>query len=149
MSDHPAHTAETDPVNDEESILRRILKDPEYYKPALPMSVTGEAFRPNKNDTKGLSLYRCAFVAACTVAEKGKNKKGYAVAELSVRAIREKEMMVEPDALDRNDPDYLPGHVAIPQINIIGYANADTKKKMKELSVELALIASKKIVYGA
>lgn len=147
MSDQPAHTAETDPVNDEENVLRRVLK--EFYKPELPMPVMGEAFRPTKKDTKGLSLFRSGFIDPRTIAETGKNIKGYCVAELNVRAIREKEMTVEPDALDRNDPDYLPGHVAIPQINSIGYANADTKKRMKELSVELARIASKKIVYGS
>ena len=47
---------ENDPVDDSEFVYRRIHA--QFYDPTLPISVQREAFRPNQNDTTGISVLR-------------------------------------------------------------------------------------------
>lgn len=104
---------EHNPVDEEESIYRRI--HPNFYGPGAPVPILYEAFRPNRNDSAGLSVIRALFalpqalltnIDPATVAN-------YAIARLSVRALRRIGLTVEPDPLVTGPP----GHAIIPELN--------------------------------
>lgn len=131
-----------------ENILRRILKNEDYYDPSLKIPITSLAFRPNKKDLKGISVYRRNFIEPKTVADSGTNVKEYCVAQILVSDILSlnMNMSVVPDPLP---PPNLPGHSAIPQLNINDYESSQENKiKIKALQLALALLASKAIVYS-
>ncbi len=142
---------ENSPVSTEERILRRVLNDEEYYDPSSEiLPVTPEAFRPTKWDLTGISVFRRLFIEPQDAANGGTNIKGYYVAQLLAGEIIDGGMTVEPDPIDGEDPSYLPGHTAIPEINYIDFkdkTNKEKKDKIKELQLELAILASKDIVY--
>ena len=135
--------AEHDSVSQDEKVLRRILKNPEYYKPGLPIPIQYRAFYPTKEDEDGLSLFRELFTTAGDVA-KGKNPKGYAVARLLVAAINELDLTVLPDPQPQPE---LPGHSLIPELNYNDKEkNKAAKRKFKDIGFELAKIAGRDMV---
>ena len=135
---------ENDPINDDEFVLRRVVNLPDYYDPTLPAPTRTNAFRPTDDDLTGISVYREAFVSAEAVARAGGSEKGYYVARLPVAGIRALGLTVTPDP----QPDLLPGHSLVPEINCIRYKIAVEKKRIKPLQERLARLADANIVLG-
>jgi hypothetical protein len=132
---------EREPVDDSEFVFRRI--HPIYYNSALPVPVQPEAFRPSRNDATGLSVLRARFaLPQDTVANRDPAKVGeYYVARISVRALRDLGLSVNPEPV-ANGP---PGHAVIPELSWPAY-EAD-KQRLKLIQLDLAKLASVDIVY--
>lgn len=129
-----------DPVKDEESVLRRIHSI--YYNPGSNIPVQPEAFRPTERDEDGLSVFRERFISPAQVlADVAENKRGlYLIARLAVRDLHALHLTVIP--APRSD---LAGHAVIPELNWDSYQKE--KRRLKELQVELARLASQAIVH--
>lgn len=147
MGENQGELDESVPVGDDENVLRRILKDPQYYDPSLPMPVTRAAFIPSKRDTTGISLFRSRFTSPQAVATSANNPKGCHVAQLRVLDLRENKVNIVPKPTPKDDPSYIPGHAEIPEINRVDYeADAVKKQTIKDLALVLAGLASGSIV---
>lgn len=131
---------ENQPVEDEEFVYRRIHQN--FYDPKLTQAVLFEAFRPNKNDTTGLSVFRAQFAQPKdTLPADPAKAKDYYVARLAVQDLRKLGLTVVPEP----QPNGPPGHAAIPEISYQAYqAN---KQSWKPILVELAKLASADIVH--
>ena len=90
MADEPI------PIEDDEILYRRIPVSKDWYD---GKTVYGEAFEPRPDEHSGLSLFRAKFRSLEEVA-KGKAKKGYFVASLSVADLRRAGIVVEPAKLN-------------------------------------------------
>jgi hypothetical protein len=103
---------EREPVDDGEFVYRRI--HPKFYKPAAPVSVLYEAFRPSKSDDAGLSVVRACFAKPedCLLGIDPASVGGYAVARLSVRDLRCLGLTVRPDPVATGPR----GHAIIPEL---------------------------------
>lgn len=98
-------------VADSELLLRRIQED---QGPSDSESRPSPlAFRPNKRDVDGLSLYREAQVSAEELASWGRVGKKYFIGRVRTASLRELGMTVVPV----RDPAGRPGHVIIPELN--------------------------------
>lgn len=133
---------ETDPITDDEWVLRRIHRQ-DFSGPSLPF-VSPNGFRPRTSkqgrdiDTDGISLYRESCVAApsdilVNVAADKLADQG--IVRLSVRFLRSLGLTITPS------PDAIPGHVVIPQLNDAAYISA--KANALALMAKLASEASK------
>ena len=132
---------EHSPVTDSEFVYRRIHRS--YYQAGLPIALHPAAFRPNQNDTSGISVFRAAFLQAAdtlTSIEASKRDQYY-VARLAVTELRRVGLTVAPDP----DPNGPPGHAVIPELNWQAY-RAD-KQRLKQIQLELAKLASAAIVH--
>lgn len=132
---------EQQPVDASEFVYRRIPRT--YYQAGLPIPIHPAAFRPNSNDTTGLSVFRAAFVQpADTLAniEAGK-RNNYYVAQIAVQDLHRLGLTVVPEP----DPNGPPGHAIIPELSWQAY-QAD-KQRLKQVQVELAKLASAAIVH--
>src|SRR5690349_16137699 len=127
------------PVADDEFVLRRIHRN--YYQADLPMPVTVAAFRPNENDTTGLSVFRdrCVQPADVLANLDADKKKNYYVARIPVSALRQLGLTILPEP-DANGPA---GHAVIPELSHAAY-HAD-KKRSREIQLGLAKLASQNI----
>ena len=124
-----------------EFVYRRIHRS--FVQSELPLSIQPAAFRPNENDKTGLSVFRARDVqAADTLETVPIAKRGeYLVARLAVRDLLRLGLTV----VDDPDPDGPPGHSVIPELSWNSYqAN---KRRLKEVQVELATLASHRIVH--
>lgn len=132
---------EHQPVDASEFVYRRIPRA--YYKSGLPIPIHPAAFRPNKNDTTGISVFRAAFVQpADSVTNIDASKRNnYYVARIAVQDLRRLGLTVEPDP----DPYGPPGHAIIPELSYQIY-QAD-KQRLKQIQLELAKLASAAIVH--
>lgn len=133
---------ESDPVSPDEFILRRIPNLPNYINMELPMPVVRGAFGPSSSDIDGLSVYRENFVSAQDVAEDGNNLAGYYVVRLRAQDIFNLGMDLIPNPINGQ----LPGHTLIPELSLI--AKKADRNKYKDLTLELAKLASNDIVYS-
>lgn len=133
---------ENQPVEDDEGVYRRIHRM--YYQLGLPIPIQPASFRPNENDTTGISVFRERFgEPADTLSSVDVEKrKDYYLARLAVRDLRRLGLSVVPEP-DRNGPR---GHAVIPELSCKAY-HAD-KQRMKQLLLELAKLASAAIVYS-
>lgn len=134
--------SESDLVGDEEAILRRIPASPAYVDldPGAEQAVSRLAFQPHKeNDTDGLSVYRRLFLSPRAVA--ATREKPSFVAELLAARIRGLGLSVEPDPLVSGPP----GHALIPELT--AEMRKNDPERCKQLQLELALIASERIVH--
>jgi hypothetical protein len=132
---------ENQPVDASEFVYRRIHRT--YYQAGLPIPIQPAAFRPNPNDTTGLSVFRSALVQpADTLAniEFGK-RNNYYVARLAVEDLHRLGLSVEPEP----DPDGPLGHAIIPELSWEAYQS--DKQRLKQVQVELAKLASAAIVH--
>jgi hypothetical protein len=114
-----------------------------YYQADLPMPVQPVAFRPTQNDTTGISVFRASLVQpADTLAnlEAGKRNEYY-VARLAVRDLRALGLTVVPDP----QPDGPAGHAIIPELSCQAYQT--DKRRLKQVQLELARLASAEIVH--
>jgi hypothetical protein len=92
---------EHDPVDDGEFVFRRIHRT--FFDPRVQIPIQFPAFRPNPNDTTGLSVFRARFVQpADTLASLDPAKaKDYYVARLAVRDLRNLGLTVVPEPAPR------------------------------------------------
>jgi hypothetical protein len=113
---------DVDPIADDEVLCRRIPASTGWYGPSRSPPLEPEAFRPNKNDTHGLSVSRQKYKSV-EQAARGQPGKTYFVALLRAGDIRAAGMEVVPRPL----PDD-PGHAEIPELTY------DTRKS--KLAIE-------------
>jgi len=90
---------ERDPVDDGEFVYRRIHRS--FFDPTAPIPIQFPAFRPNSNDSAGISFFRARFtLPANTLTNVASGKAAeYFVARLSVRALRKLGITVKPDPI--------------------------------------------------
>jgi hypothetical protein len=103
---------EHQPVDSSEFVYRRIPRT--YYQAGLPIPIQAAAFRPNKNDTTGLSVFRSAFVQPVgTLANIDARKRhDYNVAQIAVQDLHRLGLTVAPEP----DPNGPLGHAIIPEL---------------------------------
>ena len=132
---------EYQPVEESEFVYRRIHRS--YCQEGLPIPISPAAFRPNSNDTSGLSLFRAAFVQpADTLANIEPEKRdNYYVARIAVQDLQRLGLSVVADP----QPDGPLGHAIVPELSKQAY-QAD-KQRLKQVQVELAKLASAAIVH--
>ena len=133
-------TDQQDPVSPNEYVLRRILSD--YCDPLLREPIQSQGFRPTKNDTDGISVFRALFVTPDRVASSGKNPKGYYVTRLRVSDILALGLTVIPNPKN----EQLSGHALIPELSIGAYTK--DKEVSKLLLYRLAILAGNEIVFA-
>jgi hypothetical protein len=132
---------EHEPVEDSEFVYRRIPGV--FFDAGLPVPVQREAFRPNANDTNGLSVFRACFAQPTdTLFNLDPTRaKDYYVARISVRSLRDLGLSVTPDPL----PGGPVGHAVLPELNWAAYRAQ--KEIWKAILLELAKLASADIVH--
>jgi hypothetical protein len=126
-------------VEADEFVLRRIHQS--HCDPALPVAIFLAAFRPTKADTAGLSVFREKEISAEQVAASGRKPDEYYVARLHVEDLQALGLSVERDELPLGPR----GHAVIPEISTHMYQS--DKGKCKAIMIELARLASSRIVY--
>ena len=130
------------PLSPDEYILRRVPASPgnKLINLDLPRPLDRTAFRPNKNDIFGISVFRELFVTPLRIAKKGrKGPNSYYVVRLRVSDVRAAGFNAIPDP----QTDQLPGHTLIPEINL-----GTDKERSKELQLKLAnLVTLNDIVF--
>ena len=131
---------ELEPVNDSEFVYRRI--HPNFYRSAMPIAVMLEAFRPNRNDSTGLSVFRARFAQPedCLPLDRAK-RAGYFVARLAVADLRNFGLTVQPDPL----PGGPRGHAVIPELSWGSYEG--DRARWRPTLLALAKLASKDVVH--
>ena len=128
---------EHDPVARAEFVLRRI--HPNHIDAQLNPAVQRVAFQPSPKDTDGLSVYRELFVTPQRVAMAGRQGVQYHIARLGVSDLLRIGVSVKPSPRT----DELPGHAIIPELTVQNAKHPQSK----ELQRELAVLASRTIVY--
>lgn len=124
-------------------LLRRIHRD--HFKSGQPLEVAPTAFRPSKSDTDGLSVSFEAEISALDLAELARQgAENYGVVRLSLSEIEKLQLTVIRD--DSEDADA--GDALIPEINANAYyrSTRESKRRLKELGLELARLANDNIV---
>lgn len=84
----------TEPIDPDEVLYRRVLTD--YYDPAKSPHPLVRGYHPNSSDTTGLSLTRAKYSSLQEEAARGRNPKGYYVAELRAADLFEREIKIVP-----------------------------------------------------
>ncbi len=133
--------AETDPIDDDEWLLRRVRYE-RFRTDDVPV-VSPNAFEPRIKgrdpDTNGISLYRAACLndpsdTLATIPPERRHE--YGIVRLSVAYVRSLGLSVVVDSDDK-----IKGHVVIPELNAADYeAN---KARFTKKKVMLATEASK------
>ncbi len=130
-------------IEPDEAIIRRIRKCPGYYNPLKNPPIERGAFTPNKNDEDGLSFYlERELSVEGLLAASNRPAIDYVIVRLKASDLYELGL-----SLDRtNNPDDLPGHVVIPEINFQDYEDPRQKPRLKELGKALVDLARHNIV---
>jgi hypothetical protein len=128
-----------DSIGPDEFVLRRIHRN--HCSRDLPRVIHFAAFRPSREDTLGLSVFRELYVSAALVAGSGRKPGEYFVARLSVKCLRDLGLTVVPDA----DASALPGHALIPELALAEYER--DKPRLKDVLLELSRLAGQTIVH--
>ena len=131
------------PIDPDEPILRRIPVKQGYYDPRKVPPVEAGSFRPNSNDTDGLSFYLEREISAQDLAASGNPDTQYVVARLLARDLCAQGLTLVAD----QQPGDLPGHLITPEINIHTYSNSHTRPRIKEVCRALTRIANQNIAY--
>jgi hypothetical protein len=97
----------TDAIADHELLYRRIPVSQGYYDPAVDPNPSPLAFKPTRDDTLGLSLYRAKY-KTMEAAAQGRPGKSYYVAVLRAGDLRAVGIDVVPKPLEGD-----PGHAEI------------------------------------
>jgi|SRR5208337_646789 len=129
-------------IEPDEPIIR-IPKCPGYYDPLKNPPIERGAFTPNKNDEDGLSFYlERELSVEDLLATSNRPANDYVIVRLKASDLYELGL-----SLDRtNDPDDLPVHVVIPEINFQDYEDPRQKPRLKELGKALVDLARQNIV---
>jgi hypothetical protein len=126
-------------VADDQWVLRKIVKGPGYYSAEKCPPIELGAFRPNKRDLDGLSFYLESEMAIEALIKTAAPRPA---SELVVIRLLAKDIydlgLTLKKTVDSND---LPGHLVIPEINIIDYEGSRKRiiKSLIERLVNLAL----------
>jgi len=123
----------TEPIGDDELLYRRIPASLNLYDPTAAPHLLPDAFRPNANDTTGLSVYRAKYKSALEAA-RGRPGKVYYVAVLRAGDLRAREIEISPRPLEGD-----PGHAEKPGLT---YQDRKTDRALEWkvlLSQELCL----------
>ncbi len=130
---------EREPIANDELVYRRV---PEvFYDPNSNRPLAWEAFRPNKNDTDGLSVWLSKYVSPSDVAQRNARfGKRYYVLEIAVTDLRELgiEVISTPEHGEL-------GHASLATMTYAAY-QAD-KNLISELAKRITL-EFKHIIYG-
>src|SRR3989442_13542480 len=98
----------TEPIGDDELLYRRVPASLNLYDPTAVPNLLPDAFRPNANDTSGLSVHRAKYKSV-EQAARGRAGKQYYVVILRAGDLRAKGIEVSPRPLEGD-----PGHAEIP-----------------------------------
>ena len=96
-----------EPIDDDELLFRRVPVSAGWYRPDQAPALEAEAFRPNKSDSTGVSLFREKYTTI-EQAARGRPGKSYYVAVLRAGDLRNAGMKVDPRPLEGS-----PGHAEI------------------------------------
>jgi hypothetical protein len=130
------------PIDPDEFLLRRIPITGGYFDPKKAPPVQSGAFRPNRGDTDGISIYRERLLSASELVAKTNRVPGTTkVARLRVRDLQALGVTLEP----KQEEGDLPGHVVIPEINYADYDSRDPARneRPKALCKSLTDLANK------
>ncbi len=132
--------AETDPITDDEWLLRRVRVE-QFRTDKLPI-ISPNAFEPRIKgrdlDTDGISLYRAACLAdpseaLATVAADHRHENG--IVRIPVSWLRSLGLTVKSKSDSR-----IKGHVVIPELNAADYKS--DKARFTFIKEQLAIAAS-------
>jgi hypothetical protein len=130
-------------VDPGESILRRIPRIPDYYNPTLPIPILALAFRPNKQDTEGISFYREFFLSVDRLAGSArKPAEFYIVARLKAADL----LALGLSLLPIQEEGDLPGHVVVPELRLAAYQDSSKREWVKETNQKLAVLAGRDLI---
>jgi len=118
-----------EPISDDELLYRRIPAALHLYDPNAAPQLLPDAFRPNANDTTGLSVYRAKYKSV-EEAARGRPDKQYYLAVLRAGDLRASGIEVVARPLESD-----PGHAEIPALT---YQDRKTDRVL-EWKVLLAL----------
>lgn len=127
---------ETTPVSPDELVVRLIWKD--FYTPGQPAPVGEGAFRPKRNETDGISVFRAACLndpsdVLAVIAPEKRDK--YALALVPVSELLSLGLTVQPAKIDA-----LAGHAVVPELNVL--AGATNRALLRQL----AAIAARNLI---
>lgn len=132
-------------IDPDEPILRRVANCPGFYDRQKAPPVGRGAFTPNSSDTDGLSFYLERFISPSElVAATKKPLEKYLVVRFLARELYALGLTLYPD----QQPDDSPGHLLVREITYPIYKDPVRKKKLKEIILQLAQLASERIVLG-
>lgn len=130
------------PIDPAEFVLRRVHRS--HYDPSLPVPVQKAAACPNKNDDKGLSVFREQNYTADPrgiLANVDPTKRdNILIARVRVADLNAIGLTVVPD----EGPQHLPGHCAIPELRRAVY-EAD-KPALADTILALAKLLSRGMI---
>jgi hypothetical protein len=131
---------EFQPVDDQEYVYRRIPQ--RFCNPDLPVPIPALAFRPNQNDTTGISVFRARFVqpAEILAGVDADRRNSYYIARLLVQDLRGLGVTVIPEPVAQGPA----GHSVIPELSWKAYQV--NKRGLREIQLKLAKLASQAIV---
>ena len=122
----------SEPVTDDEIVFRRITEKSGSYNPESDRPVAREAFRPNRNDVRGLSVWRELYKTADQAASAGARRgRRYFIVHIHVGQLREAGVVVEPSPEDGG-----PGHASLVNMNTSAYQQ--NKNAVRELAEKIA-----------
>jgi hypothetical protein len=102
-----ANLSGSEPIADDEILYRRIPVSQGWVDEA---GVSPAAFRPHRNDTTGLSVYRAKYKPLETAAQ-GQSASGYYIAAFLARDARAYRIDIQPSPLADD-----PGHAEMPSL---------------------------------
>jgi hypothetical protein len=116
---------------------------PDYYNPSLPTPMLALAFRPNKQDNDGISLYREFFLTVDRLAGSArKPAEFYVVARFRAADLFAMGLSLLPTQEEGD----LPGHVVVPELTWAAYQDPPRRRWLAEINRELAVLASRDII---
>jgi hypothetical protein len=137
---------ETDPITDDEYLLRLVWHD--RFTAKVPV-ISPTAFEPRVKgdhpDTDGLSMFREACLTApsdalAVIAEDKRARNG--IVRIPVVRLTELGLTVRPSPIDA-----VPGHVVIAELNSVAFGDKSNKEFFTRTQLRLAEIASENIVH--
>lgn len=135
---------ETDPITDDEWLLRLVWED--RFTKKVPI-ISPRLFEPrigNHPDIDGLSFFREACVAnpADTLVVVNADKRArYGIVRIPVASLAKLSLSVQMSRIEM-----VPGHVVIPELNSTAFSDKANKPFFTTTQLRLAEIASENIV---
>jgi hypothetical protein len=125
---------QSDPVNEDEYVLRRIPNQHHIITRGIRRAVQRGAVVPGPKDVDGISVFREKFTSGREIAAAGHSSNGYYVVRIGVKEILVLGLTLQPDP-QGNQPE---GHALIPEINYSEYsAGGNLKIKSKQYQDKL------------
>lgn len=120
-----------EPLSDDEIVYRRVSDKSGWYEPGSERSVAWEAFKPNRNDATGISVWRAKYLTAGETAARHARLNRYYVLALNVGRLRQIGVEVEPSPYEGGI-----GHASIVTLNYPAYKN--DKNRLREFAEHIA-----------